>query len=239
MALSLSSIPALVLAGGLGTRLRPAVGDMPKVLAPIHGRPYMHYLLEPLAAAGVCRVVLCTGYRADLVEATMGSTFAGMELRYSRETTPLGTAGALRAALAHADGPVLLALNGDSFCRVDFPLFLHEHEQSGAAISIVLTHVDDAGRYGQVQLDDEGAITAFREKEADAGPGWINAGIYLMRRDVLGALPEATNISLEREVFPRWVGRGLHGYCGGDDFLDIGTPESYAQAALFFTRPCG
>ncbi len=232
MGASLADIPAFILAGGFGTRLRSVVGELPKILAPIHGRPFLHYLLEQLASAGLRDVTLCTGYRADLVEETLGTSFGPMALRYQRETTPLGTGGALRAACAGRG--TILAVNGDSYCGFDAAAFLAAHELQAATISLVLTHVDDTGRFGQVRLDDAQRVLEFAEKRPGAGAGWINAGIYLLSSTIFPAGDGP--LSLEREVFPAWVGRGLYGFPEGRDFIDIGTPESYAAAERFFTK---
>ncbi len=207
---------AVVLAGGLGTRLRSAT-DVPKVVAPVAGRPFLSWLLEPLADF---EVTIATGYAAGVVESAIGN-----RVRYSRETTPLGTGGAVK--LAGAGGFVL---NGDSYCRVSFDAF--EHFASGGP-ALVLTHVPDTTRYGRVDVDDDGRVTAFREKGI-AGPGWINAGIYFLPDEIVRGLPDGAS-SLERDLFPRLAATGkLRGYRGGGPFLDIGLPETYAAAPAFF-----
>lgn len=230
----LSQISVAILAGGLGTRLRPVVGDQPKALAAVAGRPFLAILLEWLARAGARRVVLCTGYRGDLVRQSLGQSFGPIELVYSQEERPLGTAGALRLAYPLLDSELVLALNGDSFCQVDLAAMLQWRAAKAAPALMLLTWAQDAARYGQVELDPDGVVTAFREKQPQGGPGWINAGVYLMERRLLEAIAPGREVSLEREVFPAWVGRELHGYAEGQRFLDIGTPESFAQAQGFF-----
>jgi NDP-sugar pyrophosphorylase family protein len=147
---------------------------------------------------------------------------------------PLGTGGALRQALPLVDSPVVLALNGDSFCDANLKLFWDWHCQQGARATLLLTHVADAGRYGQVQVLASGAISGFREKQEQGEPGWINAGVYLIDRGWLADIPSDRAVSLEREIFPAWVGRGLYGWQSEGRFLDIGTPEAYAAAQTFF-----
>ena len=132
---------AFVLAGGLGTRLRGVVAAVPKVLAPVGGRPFLAHLLERLARGGVRHVVLCTGYRAAQVESAIGAEFAGMEISYSVEPEPLGTAGALRLAAAHARTETLLVLNGDSFLALDYAAFLDAHRVRGARASMAVVHL--------------------------------------------------------------------------------------------------
>lgn len=233
---NLADLTAIILAGGQGTRLRSVLADVPKVLAPLEGRPFLAWLLDQLAAAGLRRVVISTGYRAEEVRRTLGPRHGPLELVYSPETTPLGTGGALRAALDLAPGPTILALNGDSYCRADWAAFRRFHADHQAAGTLLLAEVPDTARFGRVDCDDAGLVTRFDEKQAAAGPGWINAGIYLLRRDLIAAIPPAGPVSLERETFPACIGRGLHAFPGARQFLDIGTPESYAAARAFFGR---
>lgn len=234
---TLSGCAAAILAGGLGTRLRPVVYDRPKVLAPLHGRPYIAYLLDQLADAGLRTAVLCTGDRGEQVRAALGRQHGPLQLSYSQEQTPLGTAGALRLALQDLPHSTWLVLNGDSYCEVDLPSFFAEHCERRALASIVLAHVADTRRYGRVQLADDGSAARFEEKAASSGPGWINAGIYLLHRTLLEGIPTEQAVSIEREMFPAWIGNGLFGHRCSGRFLDIGTPESYAAAESFFSVP--
>jgi histidinol-phosphate phosphatase family protein len=231
---NLSETTALVLVGGIGSRLRAVVSDRPKVLASIHNRPFLAYLLDALDEAGICRAVLCTGYMAELVEDTFGPTYRRMRLAYSQESSPLGTAGALRAALPLVETDYILAMNGDSFCEFDLPGMASAHSARAAEATILLTEVPDTQRFGRVRFDGEGWLLAFEEKGAHQGPGWINAGVYLIKRRMLETIPEHSAVSMEKEVFPAWIGRGLFGHPAGGRFLDIGTPQSFAEAEAFF-----
>jgi NDP-sugar pyrophosphorylase family protein len=230
---ALSAITTAILAGGLGTRLRSVVSDRPKVLAEVNGRPFLAYLLDQLTAAGVRRTVLCTGYLGEMVEQVFGDSFGAMQLLYSRETQPLGTGGALREALPKLHSSTVLVLNGDSLCEVDLPAFVETHVASHAAVSLVLTRVDDTSRYGRVETEADGRVRSFVEKAESQGPGWINAGVYLIERSMLQSLPAGVDISLERTVFPSLIGRGLYGNCCGGRFIDVGQPESYHAAREF------
>jgi NDP-sugar pyrophosphorylase family protein len=236
-----TDLTVAILAGGLGTRLRPAVGDRPKVLAPVHHRPYLTYLLNRLAGASIREVVLLTGYRAEQVSRALGTTYRGMKLIYVPEPSPLGTGGAVRGALPRLAGPVILLMNGDSFCDVDLAAFREFHCRKAADVSLVLAEVTDACRFGRVQLGRGGQVLRFGEKEPGNTGGWINAGIYLLNRDLIEEIPDGRPVSLERELFPTWLGGGLrvYGYRSGGRFIDIGTPESFAEAEAFFrpTRP--
>jgi NDP-sugar pyrophosphorylase family protein len=226
----LAHATAVILAGGLGTRLRSVVADRPKVLAEVEGRPFVTHLLDQLADARCRRVVLCTGYLGEQVEAAIGPIYRGLRVSYSRETQPLGTGGALRLALQHIESPDLLVLNGDSYCAADLEAFAVWHARRGSAASLLLAHVADTSRYGTVVLGAHDCIERFQEKGGSSGPGWINAGIYLLQRDLLFSVPPATSVSLERELFPMWP---LHGFRAEAAFIDIGVPSDYARAGAF------
>jgi histidinol-phosphate phosphatase family protein len=223
-----------VLAGGLGTRLRPVVANRPKVLAEVDGQPFITRLLDELANAGICRAVLCTGYLAEQVHAAVGESYRGLDISYSRETEPLGTAGALRLALRHFNSDPVLVMNGDSFCSVDLKRFLEWHLEHKAAGTLLLTHVTCAERFGAVKVDQSGAVLEFSEKQAGNSAGWINAGVYLLSERFLSSIPQGRKLSLEYDVFPQWVGRGLYGWRTAGRFIDIGTPEDFYRAGDFF-----
>lgn len=227
---------AAILAGGFGTRLRPAVNDRQKVMASVEGRPFLAFLLDRLAAFGVRRVVLCTGYRADEVRKDLGDSFGAMELTYSVEPEPLGTGGALRLAAPLITGESFLVLNGDSFCHCDLADFYRCWTTSGAAAGMALAHVDDISRFGAVETDGECRVVTFAEKGNRAGPGWINAGIYLFRKGIFDDTPADRPTSLERDVFPRLLSRGIHGYRCRGAFIDIGIPEEYQRAQKYFSQ---
>jgi D-glycero-alpha-D-manno-heptose 1-phosphate guanylyltransferase len=233
-------LTAAILAGGLGTRLRSAVADRPKVLAPVAGRPFLMHLLDQLANAGIRRVVLLTGHRAEQVRAELGEVYEGMRLDHVAERLPLGTAGAVRNALPWLKENRILLLNGDSFCDIDIARFYDRHCRVKAGASLALVHLPNVARYGQVQRDRIGRVIAFQEKEGSARQGWINGGVYLIQRDLISKLPANRVLSLERDVFPAWVSRRLvYGMDCGERFIDIGTPESYSEAEGFFSASIG
>ncbi len=232
----LSKITAAILAGGLGTRLRSVVANRPKVLAEIQGHPFLAYLLDNLAAQGVREVVLCTGYLGEQIRAAFGEAWGPLRLWYSHEETPLGTGGALRLALPLIKSDTLLVLNGDSFCPVSLPEIYQWHRARGARVTLVLTRVSDSSRFGRVEVNPNGLIREFTEKDASGSPGWINAGIYLIQRLLLQMIPNWGAVSLEREMFPAWQRWGMYGYCAQTRFLDMGIPEAYKSAAEFFAR---
>ncbi|MBN1127845.1 MAG: nucleotidyltransferase family protein [Chitinispirillaceae bacterium] len=233
--LRMSDITAVILVGGQGTRLRSVVADRPKVLADVGGRPFVTRLFDQMQGAGINRVVLCTGYRGEQVRETLGSVHGTLCIDYSPEDRPLGTAGAVRNALSRIPSDHALVVNGDSFCAVDLPALVGWHAAKDATASIVLTTVSDTARYGRVDTDANGAIVRFHEK-GPAGPGLMNAGMYLMATSRIGSIPADRALSLEKDIFPQWIAGGLHGYAGGGRFIDIGIPEDYARAERFFTE---
>lgn len=237
MSQNLESVTAAVLAGGLGTRLRSVVADRPKVLAEVGGRPFLAYLLDQLMAAGVRSVVLCTGHLGQQVQDRFGDSYGTLRLRYSRESLPLGTAGALRLALPLFGSANVLVLNGDSFCDSSLGDFWAWHCARGADATLLLAHVSDTSRYGRVHVDAGGRVRRFDEKDGSGGPGWINAGIYLLKHRLLETIPANGVVSLEREMFPAWIEQGLYGCQGNGRFIDIGVPEAYADAEHFFSGP--
>lgn len=230
---NLSKITAAILAGGLGTRLRSVVSGQPKVLAKVNGRPFMGYLLDQLSQAGVKKVVLCTGYLGEQAKTTFGKFYNDLALSYSQEQSALGTGGALRIALPLLKSEPVLVLNGDSFCQADFICFLNQHITRKATVSLLLTEVPDIGRYGSVQLSMDGKIISFEEKGKKTGTGLINAGVYLLNQTFLESIPKNTNVSLEHEMFPSWINKGLYGFRSKGNFIDIGIPQDYAAAGHF------
>lgn len=233
--ISISETNAIILAGGRGTRLSSVVSDRPKVLADVHGRPWIAYLLDSLEKKGFERVVLSVGYMAEMVQETIGPRHGSMEILYSFETEPLGTGGGIRLACEQVRSDHVLILNGDSFCGFNAEdMFTFQSERNGVG-TIAVIHVPDAGRYGRVELGPDHEIKRFLEKTS-GGEGWINAGIYLLNTEVLRSLPAGVSLSIERDVFPGLIGRGFYGCEASGPFLDIGLPETYAEASHFFTR---
>jgi len=232
----LIDVTAAILAGGLGTRLHSIFPGRPKVLAKVQGRPFLAYLLDQLVDAGLTYVVLCTGYLGEQVKAEFGDSYNTLYLSYSQEYSPMGTGGALRLALPLFKSDSILVMNGDSFFDADLRTFWAWHCARGAEASLLLTRVRDTRQYGRVHVDYDGRVINFNEKGDYEGSGWISVGIYLSEQRLISTIPEKRSVSLEKEMFPAWIGRGLYGYQINGRFLDIGTPEAYAAAEQFFTR---
>jgi NDP-sugar pyrophosphorylase family protein len=223
---------AVILCGGLGTRLHRVVADRPKALVEVRGRPFVEWLLLGLARNdGIRHVILATGHLGAMIEHHFGDQlWCGIRLSYSHETQPLGTAGALRLAASQAASQHLLVLNGDTYCPHDSRRLLDVHLQNSAAATLWLSRVQDPSGFGSVALDAKGRILGFHEKAAADGRQLASAGIYLIKRDVIATIQPDRAVSLEREVFPSLVGHGLFGVVGAGAFVDIGTPESLKSA---------
>lgn len=221
---------AIILAGGFGTRLRSVVADVPKPMAPVAGKPFLAWQLEYLIAAGVRRFILSVGYRADVIEAHFGCRYHEAEVLYARENEPLGTGGAILLALTMARAERVFVLNGDSMCSVDLAALRRASLVRTDAIGMCVKHVQDAGRYGAVSVDSEtGAVLSFAEKAASA-PGWINAGVYDLPRNVMANKQLPATFSFEKEVLQKLPHGTLMAHAAGDFFIDIGVPEDYARA---------
>jgi D-glycero-alpha-D-manno-heptose 1-phosphate guanylyltransferase len=224
------AVSAFVLCGGQGTRLRPVLSDRPKSMALISGTPFLQLLLERLRSQKVENVILGTGYMADQIEGYFGSGKKfGVRIGYSREYEPLGTGGALKLAEPLISDPALV-LNGDSYVDCDVVPMLEMFKAKEADLVIVVHPVADVARYGSVALDEEGRVTQFTEKGAATGPGLINAGVYLLRKQIVRGLPSERAISLEREIFPRLLDRRIYGLISTGLFIDIGIPEDLERA---------
>lgn len=199
-------LPAVLLVGGLGTRLRSVLSDQPKPLLRVGNRPFLEILVSRLHQKGIRRLIMSTGYLADQIEQSFGDGRAlDVEIIYSREDSPLGTAGALKRAQEHIDVPEFLVVNGDSFLEVDLHDLLTFHKQHESAVTtIVLLRTNDAGRYGSVTVDSSGAILRFREKRNSIKSTLINAGMYLCSSTLWPYIPEGP-CSLERCISkPVW-----------------------------------
>jgi D-glycero-alpha-D-manno-heptose 1-phosphate guanylyltransferase len=226
---------ALILAGGLGTRLRTVVNDRPKPLAEVAGRPFITFLLDQLLHCGFQRVVLCVGHLGERVPLVLGESYGALDLLYSFEQSALGTAGALRNAAGLIREQNVVAMNGDSFCDLDLRGLEQMHRTYDASATVSVLHRNDRGRAGALTVESSGRVVRFDSRPTDPAPGLINAGIYMLRRGVLDAIPPNRAISLEEEIFPELAARReLFAWQVEARFIDIGTPESHRAAQFFF-----
>lgn len=222
----MQNLPAIILVGGFGTRLRDLYPDRPKALVPILGRPFAAWLVDWLRSQGITRLHFAAGYRADQI-ADWAAPFLSEHLTLSREEKPLGTGGGLRTALERVAGAELLALNGDSFLpSLKLTEWIAEPMPPEIDGEIAVTRVEERGRYGTVEFDpSSGRITAFLEK-AERNAGWVNGGVYRLRRRALESRPTHTPFSLEQDFFPALAREGkLRAVPVDPPLLDMGTPE--------------
>ena len=226
---------AIVLAGGLGTRLRGVVDDVPKPMAPVQGRPFLAFVLDQLVAAGFKAVIFAAGYRHEAIRSYFGVDYRGLVLRYSVEREPLGTGGAIRLACGQADGRDVVVLNGDTYLELDFRAMLDAHAHAGAKFTMAICHVPDVARYGALELTD-GIVQGFLEK-GRSGPGWINGGTYVLGPTLRARLRPQGAFSFEHDLLAPEVRsiRPLSFRCSGL-FIDIGIPEDYARAQQIFAE---
>src|SRR3989338_1491339 len=219
---------AIILAGGFGTRLKKIVFDKPKSMATIAGIPFLEHQIRLLKEQGISDIILCVSYMADKIKSYFGDgRRMGVNITYSEEEVPLGTAGAIKKAERYVQG-TFIVLNGDSYSQLDIGKFFDFHRSKKSLFSISLTQVKHASHYGLVHLQDD-KIVAFLEKQTD-GNGLINSGVYIFEPEIFKYIPEDQNISMEKQIFPELVARGLlFGYEYRGYFIDIGQPETYEK----------
>ncbi len=226
---------AIVLVGGEGTRLRPLTESVPKPALTLVDRPFLAYMVEWLAGHGVTEVVLACGFMPEaLREALGGGESAGVRIRYVVEPEPRGTAGAIRFVAEELGDELdrrFLVLNGDVLTDLDLSALLAAHADRDARATLGLHPVEDSSAYGLVSTGANGAVLEFLEKAGERAPGEVNAGMYVLDRSALDLIPAGEKVSIERDVFPRLVGDGLHGLRLDGYWMDIGTPERYLQAS--------
>jgi NDP-sugar pyrophosphorylase family protein len=233
---------ALILAGGLGTRLRSAFAAGPKSLAPVAGRPFLDYLLKWLRAEGVEEVVLCVGYKKSHIERHVGSGRKwGLRVRYSRERRLLGTGGAVKKGGRMTRDGAMFVVNGDTFLDVDLKKLRAFHKDRKALATLAVARVEDDGRFGAIRLDRKGRLTAFLEKsgkDANGAPSEvqkleINGGVYLFEKKLLNRIPTQKQVSLEKDVFPDLISKHkVFGFVTDGYFLDIGVPDDFRRAQV-------
>jgi D-glycero-alpha-D-manno-heptose 1-phosphate guanylyltransferase len=220
---------AIVLAGGLGTRLRGVLPDLPKPMAPVGGRPFLSIILDQLLGAGFETAVLAVGYRHQAIRSHFGERYRGLALRYSTESEPLGTGGAIRLAWPLASAAQVFVLNGDTYLEIDYKAMLEAHLRAAAQLSMAVCRVPDASRYGALELSGE-RVCGFSDK-GRSGPGWINAGVYVLSSELRAHVQKEGAFSFERDLLAPGV-EVIRPFAFPADglFIDIGIPEDYARA---------
>lgn len=221
---------AIILAGGFGTRLREAVPDLPKPMAPIAGKPFLAWQLDYLIQTGVSRFILSVGYKAQTIRDYFGDEYQGADIVYAEETEPLGTGGAIQYALTKAVQERVFVLNGDTLCDSDLSELRALNMNNPSGVGILVKHVDDAGRYGAITFDSQTRLVRSFGEKSSSMPGFINAGIYDISKELF--FGEKLNIpfSFEVEVLSRLTNKNLFASVAGRFFIDIGVPEDFVRA---------
>jgi len=221
---------AIILAGGLGTRLKSVIQDIPKPMAPVAGKPFLEYLFCFLKQQGIEKVILSTGYKHEVIEAHFGNRWNNLQIEYVIEEKPLGTGGAIKLALNKTQTDQILILNGDTFFAVDLRKFFRFHYEKKANISIAAKKMDDLSRYGSFTFEDNFRITDFIEKK-ERKNGYINGGIYLIDKNSLPLDKVPEKFSFEKTILMEKVKElQIFAFPAGNYFIDIGIPEDYDHA---------
>jgi len=222
---------AIILAGGKGTRLKEVVHDMPKVMAPVNGRPFLEYLLDYLNEYIIEYVVISVGYMQERIINHFGSRYKNIKIKYAIEQEPLGTGGGIKKAFEYIEGNKAFVFNGDTMFRINMIRHYDLHMIHQTDFSIILREVEDVSRYGSVELDEDKKIIKFNEKGENRGKGLINGGVYLINKRFFNKNPLPDKFSIEKDCFEALADTGqFYGITCKQYFLDIGIPEDYQKA---------
>lgn len=223
----------VILCGGFGNRLRGIINNRPKVMAEINGRPFIDILIDYILGYKFKRFILCVGYMKEFIKEYYEKKNKSLTVLFSEEKELLGTAGAIKNAEYLIKSNPFLTLNGDSFCNIDLGSFMDFHISKEASASIALVPPEKDADYGVVILDNNQRIVSFNEKTRTDTDSFISAGIYLFNRDILKFIPTNINYSLEYNLFPSIIDKGVYGHVTEGKLIDIGTPERYKMAGKF------
>ncbi len=230
------STNAIILAGGMGTRLKSVITDIPKPMAPVANKPFLTYLLNQLCSFDITEVKLSVGYKHEVIESYFGTKYKHLNLDYIIEKEPLGTGGGIRLAAEACTSETLLICNGDTYFDVNIDQFVTEHIQNKNGMTIALKQMDRVNRYGMVELN-QSEIIGFSEKSEALKTGWINGGIYALNKALFLDNTQAGNFSMEVDFMEKMVGQiKLEGFKSDGYFIDIGIPDDYHKANTYFGK---
>lgn len=220
----------IILAGGMGTRLKSVISEIPKPMAPIGDTPFLKFLIFTLQRQSISHITLSIGFKGEIIEDYFGSGDEEIHIDYYKEDQPLGTGGAIKAALALTSTEHILILNGDTFFNIDYHTLIKHHLADDADITIAMRKVNDEDRYGAMIIDSKRRVQSFAEK-AYIDSGYINGGIYLIKRDLFDRFNLPEKFSLENDLFSKYVDElRIYGIPFNEYFIDIGIPEDYDRA---------
>lgn len=234
--MKISKCDSVILCGGKGRRLQGVVSDVPKVMAQVNGRPFLDLIIEYLKSQHIEHIVLCTGYKADMVEEYYRSNDFGLTIDFSRENDPLGTGGALANARDIVLSDIFFVLNGDSFLSADLKAFFNFHKDKKSLASILVSEVENSKDFGSLTLDAGCQIVDFNEKKEKGGKRLVNAGIYCFNQAIFSCMPDKEAFSIETDLFPSLLGDRFYGFRVDEVFMDIGTPARYESAKQKFKK---
>lgn len=227
---------AIILAGGLGTRLRTVVNDIPKPMALIEGRPFLSYILEHLNNHSYKKVILATGYKHECIEEYFGNQYKNMDLLYSIESEPLGTGGALQKAFKLVTSHQVTVLNGDTLFLINLNQLLAFHLFSSSDATLAIKPMRDFDRYGRVVIDSDKRVIVFEEKKKYKS-GYINGGIYVLNKNIFDEIDNPRNFSFERDFLQKHVNElNFTASICDNYFIDIGIPDDYRKAQREINR---
>ncbi|GIW23328.1 MAG: D-glycero-D-manno-heptose 1-phosphate guanosyltransferase [Candidatus Sericytochromatia bacterium] len=227
---------AIILAGGLGTRLRKLVKDLPKPMADINGKPFLEYIFYYLRSYGVKKIILAIGYKSEIIKDYFDFKFKDVSIFYSEEKELLGTGGAIKQAITLAQEKDVFILNGDTFFDINLERFYKFHKDKNSKISLALKRMENLDRYGVIEIDSDNKIVAFLEKKHRES-GLINGGIYLINRDFYLSLRLPAKFSFEKDLLEKYYSiYNFYGLPFDSYFIDIGVPEDYERAKKDFKK---
>ena len=222
---------AIILAGGFGTRLKEVVNDIPKVMAPVKGRPFLEYILDYLEKNVFTHVVLSVGYKHEIIQEHFKDKYKSIHIDYAIEEEPLGTGGAIQMAFKQINGYRAMVFNGDTMFRVDMDKIVNFHFSKSSVFSLVLREVENVERYGVVEFNNDGKIIDFSEKGKNTGVGKINGGVYVIDKKFFEHMDFPEKFSMEKDGFEKmYESYPFYGILCKQYFIDIGVPDDYKRA---------
>lgn len=228
---------AIILAGGLGTRLKNVIHNIPKPMAPINNKPFLEYQLNYLKSYGIRQVVISVGYKKEIIIGYFRNRFNDIEIVYSIENKPLGTGGGIKKALKQISENSVFVLNGDTMCTVNLKELFSFHVKKKSSLTITLKQLEDNVRYGNVEIDDDNRIVEYSENKSSSD-GYINSGVYLVNRNVFNSLKLPNVFSIETDCFAKFYKtKNFFGFIYSGLFIDIGIPEDYYRAQKELNEP--